>query len=173
MGSSSLLKTEHEITIKIVSFVIFAPSSDIFILNVKPGSSISILFWLIWTKKKKKKKKRKKKEEERGNCSSEYFLCIPFSIKDMAVTCFLRNDSSSVAKSSCAPGATPGVLVMWQSVFKSSLQCFILTVLYKTVGDLPLQSTLSGYDMLHPQCITCPAEIGHSSLYPDPFLTNH
>ena len=43
-----------------------------------------------------------KKEEERGNCSSEY-LCIPFSIKDMAVTCFLRNDSSSVAKSSCAP----------------------------------------------------------------------
>jgi len=73
MGSSSLLKTEHEITIKIVSFVIFAPSSDIFILNVKPGSSISILFWLI---------------------------------------CFLRNDSSSVAKSSCAPGATPGVLVM-------------------------------------------------------------
>ena len=44
MGSSSLLRTENEITIKLVSFVIFAPSPDIFILTVKLGSSISILF---------------------------------------------------------------------------------------------------------------------------------
>ena len=68
MGSSSLLKTEHEITIKIVSFVIFAPSSDIFILNVKPGSSISILFWLIWTKKKKKKKKKEETVHQNISC---------------------------------------------------------------------------------------------------------
>ena len=51
MQSSLLLRTENEITIKVVSFVIFAPSPVIFILNVKPGSSISILIWWIWKKK--------------------------------------------------------------------------------------------------------------------------
>ena len=146
MGSSSLLKTEHEITIKIVSFVIFAPSSDIVILNVKPGSSISILFWLIWTKKK-----RKKKEEERGNCSSEY-LCIPFSIKDMAVTCFLRNDFSSVAKSSCAP--------QWchsrSSCDVTNLFEVILTMLYQIrPWEIFPSRAQSVHDMLQiPQCRT-------------------
>ena len=100
MGSSSLLRTENEITINLVRFVIFAPSPDIFILTVKPGSSISILFWLTW-------KKKKKKETVHQNV---YFVF--HFIQDMAVTCFLRTDSSSVAMSSCAPGATPGVLVM-------------------------------------------------------------
>ena len=47
MRSSLLLRTDNEITIKVVSVVIFAPSPVTFILNVKPGSSISILIWLI------------------------------------------------------------------------------------------------------------------------------